>query len=414
MTQSLLAKNPNMLYALGFMIVAATGIIYFASTRVASKTKQVLRTLLRSSANSKKHKAAMAELRPEGVDSMSLSDVLKFPLQGSCVLFGLYLAIRYIPKEYLMAAVKGYLCLVSVGGMSIAVKPAIGASPLIGLGCIAVGVAYFVTGHWVLNNVMAIALSILTTELLRFKSIGVAAVLLVGLFFYDIFWVFGTDVMVTVAKNIEGPIKLLFPQDIFGDHTQKSLLGLGDIVIPGCFMMQVLRMSLLRSSGRSAFYFNVAIVAYVLSLVNTMAVMVVFKAAQPALLYIVPWLLVTLVGAAALRGEAAAVLEFDEDAFFEHMGKQLEERAKEQGALTEKRQRDKRAASESLDRDVFGPPSSSDDDEADDAAQPEGKAPELTTLQELKEMALTLFGLDAAYQAELRAAEAKKLRKKTK
>ena len=33
-----------------------------------------------------------------------------------------------------------------------------------------------------------------------------------GLFFYDIFWVFGTDVMVTVAKSFEAPIKLVFPQ----------------------------------------------------------------------------------------------------------------------------------------------------------------------------------------------------------
>ena len=29
-----------------------------------------------------------------------------------------------------------------------------------------------------------------------------------GLFFYDIFWVFGTDVMVTVAKLADAPIKL--------------------------------------------------------------------------------------------------------------------------------------------------------------------------------------------------------------
>jgi Signal peptide peptidase len=32
--------------------------------------------------------------------------------------------------------------------------------------------------------------------------------MLVGLFFYDIFWVFGTDVMVTVAKSFDGPIKV--------------------------------------------------------------------------------------------------------------------------------------------------------------------------------------------------------------
>jgi len=27
-----------------------------------------------------------------------------------------------------------------------------------------------------------------------------------GLFFYDIFWVYGTDVMITVAKSIDAPM----------------------------------------------------------------------------------------------------------------------------------------------------------------------------------------------------------------
>lgn len=37
--------------------------------------------------------------------------------------------------------------------------------------------------------------------------------MLTALFFYDIFFVFGTDVMLTVAKSIDAPIKLLFPTD---------------------------------------------------------------------------------------------------------------------------------------------------------------------------------------------------------
>jgi minor histocompatibility antigen H13 len=42
----------------------------------------------------------------------------------------------------------------------------------------------------------------------------IGAILLTGLFFYDIFWVFGTPVMVAVAKNIDAPIKLLFPRPL--------------------------------------------------------------------------------------------------------------------------------------------------------------------------------------------------------
>jgi hypothetical protein len=72
---------------------------------------------------------------------------------------------------------------------------------------------------------------------------------------YDIFWVFGTDVMVTVAKSfgtcvavifvfvlssspssctsLDAPIKLVFPRNVFAHTFEFSMLGLGDIVIPG-------------------------------------------------------------------------------------------------------------------------------------------------------------------------------------
>ena len=62
----------------------------------------------------------------------------------------------------------------------------------------------------------------------------------VGLFFYDIFWVFFTPVMVSVAKNFDVPIKLLFPR-FSGEDKPFSMLGLGDIVIPGLYVALMLR-----------------------------------------------------------------------------------------------------------------------------------------------------------------------------
>jgi minor histocompatibility antigen H13 len=70
--------------------------------------------------------------------------------------------------------------------------------------------------------------------------------LLVLLFFYDIFFVFGTDVMLTVAKGIDAPIKLLFPKDYSEEKPKYSLLGLGDIVIPGIFVSLCLRFDFLK------------------------------------------------------------------------------------------------------------------------------------------------------------------------
>ena len=304
-------SNPNMLYALGFMVFSAGLLVWIGAKRSV---------VFAASGKS---------------EMMNSSDAMKFPLTGSCVLFGLYLAIKFIPKEVLAMLLACYLTFISVITLSSFFRPYFGANVPLGLLCCAVGGAFFYTHHWVLNNVLAFGICIVGIEAMQLKTYTTSAILLVGLFFYDVFWVFGTDVMVTVAKNIQGPIKLLFPQDIFGDHEKKSLLGLGDIVIPGFFISQMLRFALLQYqrknqgvvapsleaiaksfnifSFRQCSYFHVAFVAYICSLLNTMAVMVFFDAAQPALLYIVPWLLVCTFLAAAVRGEVKDLITFDEE-----------------------------------------------------------------------------------------------------
>merc|ERR1711956_208089 len=108
-----------------------------------------------------------------------------------------------------------------------------------------------------------------------------------GLFFYDVFWVFGTDVMVTVAKKFDAPIKLVFPANIFDAASKSSMLGLGDIVIPGILVALMLRVDQHIKPGSNK-YFMTTFVAYILGLAGTIVVMHVFKHAQPALLYLVP------------------------------------------------------------------------------------------------------------------------------
>lgn len=143
-------------------------------------------------------------------------------------------------------------------------------------------------------------------ELISLQSIPVGCILLLGLFFYDIFWVFGTDVMVTVAKSFEAPIKLVFPMDflesgIYG--TNFSLLGLGDIVLPGIFVALLCRYDARQHPDRHRLYFIVSFVAYIIGLVATIVVMHSFKAAQPALLYLVPACLGLPLTTALLKGE---------------------------------------------------------------------------------------------------------------
>jgi minor histocompatibility antigen H13 len=173
-----------------------------------------------------------------------------------------------------------------------------------------IGVWYLFKKHWIANNLFGLAFAVNGVELLHLNNIITGCILLSGLFVYDIFWVFGTNVMVTVAKSFEAPIKLVFPQDLLTNGlgaTNFAMLGLGDIVIPGIFIALLLRFdcSLKRKSN---LYFYATFIAYFMGLMATIFVMHVFKHAQPALLYLVPACITTPLLLALVRGELKMLL----------------------------------------------------------------------------------------------------------
>lgn len=161
-----------------------------------------------------------------------------------------------------------------------------------------------------LTDLLALSFSHNALSLLKLDSFKTGCVLLSGLFFYDIWWVFGTEVvrpcppgtavqlltynqMVKVATSLDVPIKLLWPKSmVFSTERGFTMLGLGDIVIPGMFVAMALRYDYHRAAQKqtlghvSKVYFVATLGAYVAGLVTTMTVMHVFKKAQPALLYL--------------------------------------------------------------------------------------------------------------------------------
>ena len=99
--------------------------------------------------------------------------------------------------------------------------------------------------------------------------------------------------MVKVATSLDAPIKILWAKSmVFETKRGFTMLGLGDIVVPGMFVALALRYDFNRSKRKTTKesfakpFFNAAMTAYVLGLVTTMTVMHTFKAAQPALLYL--------------------------------------------------------------------------------------------------------------------------------
>lgn len=157
--------------------------------------------------------------------------------------------------------------------------------------------------HWLLNNLFALFFAISTLEETSLKSFKIALPTLWILFLYDLYWVYQSDVMVTVAKSISLPLKLLFPY--FDDKELKfSILGLGDIIVPGLFLSLCLKydvdnciLSINRPKTLEDFrlpLYYISLGLYIFGIVMTYTAMSVFNHPQPALVFIVPSLSLSL------------------------------------------------------------------------------------------------------------------------
>ncbi|KAI8362640.1 signal peptide peptidase-domain-containing protein [Blakeslea trispora] len=287
------------------------------------------------------------------LESLTSGDAYMFPVIGSCVLFGMYLAFRYLDKEYINYILTIYF---SIMGCAAVTKSSLMVAKkvvpqfvlkhvakykvtlskrsknishisftvihgLLMLASVGLTVYYSYTKNWIASNIFGLSFSVNAIQLLSLDSFKTGIILLSGLFFYDIFWVFYTPVMVSVATNFDAPIKLLWPRNIIqfvldktAENARFTMLGLGDIVIPGIFVALCFRFDRHMSWKRNPAgqfrslnfpkpYFTANMVAYVLGLVVTMVVMHFFKAAQPALLYLSPACILSALGTAVIRGE---------------------------------------------------------------------------------------------------------------
>lgn len=321
----------------------------------------------------KKHGQSELDEDEEYTEGMSSDHAWLFPVFGSAVLLSLYLAFKYLEKDMILMVINAYfalagclaipnvlvhLCRIMMGphvfgswqkkGIVFCTQPCLlksysPATPapkptshkkgmlyfyekvsvptlvFFGLVCGIIAI-YLMTKNWILANVIAICLAIQGIMLITLDSFATGFILLGGLFLYDIFWVFGSSkfagqsVMVSVATNFDGPIKIVVPRNVlevletiqtlgwkFRPALQFSLLGLGDIVVPGVFVALALSFDQkLASEKRPSLtftrffydfpkpYFTACMSGYVLGLAMTMGVMHVFKAGQPALLYLSP------------------------------------------------------------------------------------------------------------------------------
>ena len=211
------------------------------------------------------------------------------------------------------------------------------------------------TFFWVMQDIMGTCMCITFLGLIKLNNMNVASILLMVAFFYDIFFVFltpllfnGKSIMITVATSGGAPEKdATFCEQYPYDHGCRggdplpmlltvprmddyaggaSLLGLGDIVLPGLLLSFAARLDAAKAlrgvigGGNgithshtcpkttccgffSGGYFPPLLLAYAIGLFMANAAVYLMKMGQPALLYLVPCCLGCMFLLAWNRGE---------------------------------------------------------------------------------------------------------------
>ncbi|CAN1237198.1 Signal peptide peptidase-like 4 [Linum grandiflorum] len=167
---------------------------------------------------------------------------------------------------------------------------------------------------WIGQDILGIALIITVLQIVHVPNLKIGTVLLSCAFLYDIFWVFVSkhwfdeSVMIVVARGDKSgedgiPMLLKIPR-MFDPWGGYSIIGFGDIILPGLVVAFALRYDWLTKKTLRTGYFIWAMTAYGFGLLVTyVALNMMDGHGQPALLYIVPFTLGTFLTLGKMRGE---------------------------------------------------------------------------------------------------------------
>ncbi|XP_070092702.1 signal peptide peptidase-like 2A isoform X2 [Equus przewalskii] len=179
--------------------------------------------------------------------------------------------------------------------------------------CIAVAVVWAVYRNedrwaWILQDILGIAFCLNLIKTLKLPNFKSCVILLGLLLLYDVFFVFitpfitknGESIMVELAagpfgNNEKLPVVIRVPKLAYFSVMSVclmpvSILGFGDIIVPGLLIAYCRRFDVL--TGSSIYYVS-STIAYAVGMILTFVVLVLMKKGQPALLYLVPCTLIT-------------------------------------------------------------------------------------------------------------------------
>uniref|UniRef100_A0A669BTP6 Signal peptide peptidase like 2A n=1 Tax=Oreochromis niloticus TaxID=8128 RepID=A0A669BTP6_ORENI len=190
--------------------------------------------------------------------------------------------------------------------------------------CISIAVVWGVYRNedrwiWILQDLLGIAFCLNFMKTISLSNFKICVILLSLLLVYDVFFVFitpfftknGVSIMVQVALGPDAsgeklPVVMRVPRLLAWAQNlcmmQFSILGYGDIIVPGLLVAYCSRFDVWIKSKRKVYFISCCI-AYFLGMILTFIVMLLSGMGQPALLYLVPFTVITSAVVAGCRGE---------------------------------------------------------------------------------------------------------------
>lgn len=195
-----------------------------------------------------------------------------------------------------------------------------------------IAITYMIFRHsdwsWILLDSIGFMMCVIIPTQIKVNNLSLMTFLLGGFFFYDIFMVFitpyvtpkGESIMVEVATGAgtgeQLPLLFKVPklalQPFFRTCGRDySMLGFGDIIIPGICTSFCVRIDLLLKNRRIfKSYTFWAIISYAIGLFSCLIALHISKMGQPALLYICPSMLLSCYLVAFFRGEVKQIWSY--------------------------------------------------------------------------------------------------------
>lgn len=182
---------------------------------------------------------------------------------------------------------------------------------------------------WILQDILGASFCVVMIKTIRLPSFKISTIMLMLFFVYDIFYVFITpfltkgnkSIMVEVATGAssetkeELPMLFKIPKLIVYPllkcfSRDYSLLGYGDVILPGLHVGYCAVWDVIKSQQKTVkcySYYIAALTGYGLGLIFTYIAVILMQTGQPALLYLSPCLILSTLIVAVKKKEVGSI-----------------------------------------------------------------------------------------------------------